>query len=426
MIIRGSVKSDTLKGTLLDDEILGDSGKDLIFGNAGDDTIGGGGGNDTLDGGAGTDIVDYSDTEAGINVDLYYETADFIGKAWAPESISNFEGVIGSSLNDRIFGTHGGDWFDGGDGDDYIHARGGDDCILLSPADDELRGGGGSDTLEIDFTQYTREKASYYVDNVYNVFWPSDDSATVDLKAGVATTTFQPGTSQLHSIENVVLTDGWNADTVFGSDADNYIDVGTGADLARGREGDDVIIGGGYHDYSVPHYEYNQQTLVYERMFSAGLSGDGAGSRLFGGGGNDQLYGGGKMSGGAGDDRLVMGSPDVDYIMSGGSGADTFVMNTEIYGVAGEVYWSSVHLSDFDPNEGDLIDFYNFWGGEVSVNELINADGMGSFGNRDILYSQSEDGTLIEYGVNSYGGKTLSIFLEGYTGAVTEDFFLFL
>lgn len=160
--------SDIFRGRGGDDTIHGGPGADTVYGGGGDDLISGGGGNDWMNGGSGFDTVDYSDTTAGVSLDLHFGSADFIGRNWKSETVRGFEGAIGTDHGDRILGTHGDDVIDAGTngyweleqfelglfpvwrengGTDYVHGRGGDDLITADGMYMELRGGNGDDTL---------------------------------------------------------------------------------------------------------------------------------------------------------------------------------------------------------------------------------------------------------------------------------------
>ena len=55
--------------------------------------------------------------------------------------------IVGTTVNDTLFGTAGNDVIVGGDGDDTIDGRGGNDVICGDSGDDRLFGGTGNDRL---------------------------------------------------------------------------------------------------------------------------------------------------------------------------------------------------------------------------------------------------------------------------------------
>lgn len=99
-----------LRGTAGDDVIVGTARSDRIKALAGRDAICGGGGQDDIEAGEGDDVID------------------------------------GGTGNDEIKGQAGNDTIDGGDGDDRIVGGGGNDRIDGGAGANRSKGGGGSDT----------------------------------------------------------------------------------------------------------------------------------------------------------------------------------------------------------------------------------------------------------------------------------------
>jgi hypothetical protein len=98
-----------LRGTTGDDVIVGSAGSDRIKGLAGRDAICAGGGQDDIAAGDGDDVVD------------------------------------GGTGNDTIKGQNGNDTIDGGEGDDRIVGGGGADRIEGGAGVNRIKGGGGAD-----------------------------------------------------------------------------------------------------------------------------------------------------------------------------------------------------------------------------------------------------------------------------------------
>ncbi len=93
-----------------DDQLTGGAGDDFLFGLAGNDDLTGAAGNDTLDGGEdetsvfGTDFdsVDYSNSQAGVTVDLANGTAlDGLG---GTDTLEGIEEIEGSGFSDLLIG----------------------------------------------------------------------------------------------------------------------------------------------------------------------------------------------------------------------------------------------------------------------------------------------------------------------------------
>ena len=99
-LVVGTAGDDSLVGGSASDILLGDTGNDSLSGGAGVDQLAGGAGNDILsgglgddviDGGAGTDKVDYSDTAAGLTVNL--ATGKVVSSEAGNDTVSNVENV---------------------------------------------------------------------------------------------------------------------------------------------------------------------------------------------------------------------------------------------------------------------------------------------------------------------------------------------
>ncbi|MCX7228267.1 MAG: hypothetical protein NTW15_04520, partial [Burkholderiales bacterium] len=310
-------------GTGFNDVLLGTAGANRLEGAVGDDRIAGRGGADILIGGAGTDTLDYSESDAGVLINLQTEFA--AGGHAQGDTISGFENVIGSAHDDLLVGTAGVNLLLGGAGDDRLVGGGGADV---------LDGGAGTDTAD---------------------YSASQQAVTVDLDPGTGRGGDAEGDTLL-SIENLV--GGAGNDLLAGSASENTIDGGSGSDRLEGRAGDDTLIGGTGDDVLVggagtdtmlggagnDTASYEDATggvTVYvdsrpgigdfaegdilvgvENLIGGGfadtLIGDRSANSLEGGGGNDVLIGG------AGADVLD-GGADIDTADYSGSGAGVSV-----------------------------------------------------------------------------------------------------
>ncbi len=161
-VLDGGAGNDILSGAAGNDVLIGGDGDDLLDGGTGDDTLIGGAGADTLTGGAGIDQVDYSGSNAGIDVDLF--TEDGFGGHAEGDFLEQVEDVIGSAFNDEIAGDigtntlHGGagdDLLWGGEGNDFLFGGAGNDTLDGESGDDVFNGGLGNDTLLADLGRET-------------------------------------------------------------------------------------------------------------------------------------------------------------------------------------------------------------------------------------------------------------------------------
>src|SRR5262245_36073461 len=106
-IVNGTPGSDLLNKSdgVTDDPdlIYGHDGNDTIFAFGGNDLIFGGEGADTIDGGLGTDTAVYSDSTAGVLVNLETGMGSF-GTA-AGDILTSIENLTGSAFVDRLIGN---------------------------------------------------------------------------------------------------------------------------------------------------------------------------------------------------------------------------------------------------------------------------------------------------------------------------------
>ncbi|MFZ1483225.1 MAG: S8 family serine peptidase, partial [Paracoccaceae bacterium] len=150
---------EDIYGSFYGDSLLGDTGANIIWGDAGNDsyldgrvgndTIYGGVGNDVLIGGWGADLLDggtgtrdraqYTDSTAGLRVDLQVAATN-TGIA-AGDVFVGIEDLYGSFLGDILLGDAGGNMIWGDAGNDSLYGRLGNDTLL---------GGAGADTFVFD------------------------------------------------------------------------------------------------------------------------------------------------------------------------------------------------------------------------------------------------------------------------------------
>lgn len=149
----GKDSVDALAG---DDVVNGLAGNDLIYGGDGNDTIDGGRGRDYLDGGAGNDTL-----RAGTNVTTTEGSDSYsdghVYNTWTTYTFDdvNAEFLYGRAGNDKLYGGYGSDYLDGGEGDDLLesdyntlHTSEASPAVLATMMNDTLCGGAGADTLK--------------------------------------------------------------------------------------------------------------------------------------------------------------------------------------------------------------------------------------------------------------------------------------
>lgn len=111
------------------ENVTGGAGNDRITGDAGANVISGGAGDDILDGGAGFDIVSYEGGSA-VRVDLS-KTGPQDTRGAGVDTLSNFEGIKGSSLGDILIGDAKDNTLQGGMGDDILDGGAGNDTAIF-------------------------------------------------------------------------------------------------------------------------------------------------------------------------------------------------------------------------------------------------------------------------------------------------------
>ncbi|MES0884978.1 putative Ig domain-containing protein [Roseibium sp. SCP14] len=230
-------------GTTGDNEIHLEDGDDFVQAGDGNDIIYGGAGADTLQGEDGDDTV-YADADdtwfsggAGTDTLVYLGTDNF-EYALAQGA---FENVYAGSGNNKIWGTDDDNEIHLEDGDDFVQAGGGNDIIYGGAGADSLQGQGGNDTI--------------YADS--DDTWYSGGDG-IDTIVFTGTNDWQYALAQ-GAFEHVKAGSGNNA--IYGSDADNTIEMEAGNDTVFAGSGNDTIIGGTGNDWMVG--EAGSDTFVF-------------------------------------------------------------------------------------------------------------------------------------------------------------------
>jgi Ca2+-binding RTX toxin-like protein len=184
--------ADTINGNSGNDEIYGLGGNDNLYGDSGNDILDGRNGADALDGGTGSDAATYSSSSVGIVASLAnpaINTGDAAG-----DTFNSIEKLIGSSLNDFVYGNNAANAIYGGTGYDTIKGYAGNDT---------LTGGSGQDT----FVFNSALSASTNVDQIadYNVA-----ADTIQLENAIFTAIV--GTGTLTAAQFAANTTGLAAD----------------------------------------------------------------------------------------------------------------------------------------------------------------------------------------------------------------------
>ncbi|MGO1076523.1 calcium-binding protein [Inquilinus sp. CA228] len=356
--ISASAGIEEFDGSAFNDVLATVAGGDAatLHGNAGDDTLIASATIELLDGGADTDTVSYTNSSAGVTVDLRLAGAQVSAGAAGGDTLTGIENLIGSVAADTLHGDAGANRLAGGAGADQLVGEAGIDTADYSASaagvtvnlaagtglggdaqgdtlatienltgsaladalygdgnanalagmngDDTLRGGAGADGLDGG-------------DGIDTASYRGSVAVAVDLLNHTASGGDAAGDT-LTAIEN--LTGSSFADQLAGDGGRNVVSGDNGADTLAGNGGDDLLAGGAGDD---------------------GLDGGDGADRLVGddgvdtihggtgndsvdaGTGNDQVFGEAGIDtilGGAGDDRLDGG--EGNDTLDGGSGAD--------------------------------------------------------------------------------------------------------
>jgi len=315
------VSIEAFHGSNSDDVIYPGPFADYVLDRGGDDVVsasqiegapgvffGAGSGDDLFVGSVGPgDTVDYHATFSndirgaaifGAVVDLAAGTAR---DPWGDSDILvGIENAWGSFRDDLIVGTDGYNLLRGRRGDDVLRGAGGDDVLDGGPGDDTLDGGEGN----ADVADYRRDPISIF--------------------ANLAGGTVRDGwgyTDTLIGIEGVRGTEF--DDTILGGAGADGLRGGGGDDLLQGGEGDDLLDGGPGSD-TLDGGAGSGDRVLFSGARSAVLVDLAAGTALDGEGGIDVLIGIEQVSGTAFDDVLI-GAPGAPALLDGAEGADRLV-----------------------------------------------------------------------------------------------------
>ena len=236
---------------------IGDGGANILDGQRGGDThfIGNNGddilrselqssltpADDIYDGGVGVDTVEFRGN-TGVTVDLSAAGAQDTGHGM--DQFIDIENVTGTSRDDNLTGDSGANVLNGGSaGNDDLNGGDGDDLLIAAIGGSFLDGGAGDDILR---------GHGFIMDGGADVDTAEillDDALTIDLRIAAGQTTgASQGADRTAFIDIENLTTGAGADNLIGSDVDNIIRSGAGADDIATRFGSDTVFAGAGDD----------------------------------------------------------------------------------------------------------------------------------------------------------------------------------
>jgi Ca2+-binding RTX toxin-like protein len=341
-------------------------------------------GNDTID--AGTDVRPFGGSHvfSGLGgndrITGYQSSSDLIYGGAGNDTLSD-NGFVG----DRMYGGDGNDRVTGGEGDDRLSGNAGNDILVGDrfvfaasgdkdrlygdDGDDVLQGGAGNDYLWGGLGNDTA------------VYETAFSQLKVVRTASGFTVTAPDGTDTLVAIERIATDTGifintggntwvresWQSganlvnptQVLSGTAGADVLEATTAKGIIYGLDGDDnitsqthprdgamlsLLFGGSGNDTLIARtgrlYGGNDDDSLSIEFFQKGI--------MDGGAGNDTLWGGGILIGGYGNDTLtgdfIGGSSD---IMTGGSGADTFVFRYKQSRSGAPESWGNDVITDF-------------------------------------------------------------------------------
>lgn len=275
----GDAGPNELLGRGTEDVLSGGEGDDVLSGQGGPDHLTGGPGGDALDGGGDIDTVTYSESSAGVSVDLSAGTGS--GGNAEGDTLVAIEALGGTDFADVLTGDGSTNTIAGGAGDDVLTGSGGADVLegsagldisayaaspaavtaqlatqtvaggdatgdvitsiegILGSAFDDVLTGDAADNVFMGMAGADAIDGAGGVDGTHYLY--SNAAVTVDLTAQ----TVSGGHATGDTISGIENTGGSTfADVLWGDAGTNVLDGYAGADTLIGRDGDDTLTGG--------------------------------------------------------------------------------------------------------------------------------------------------------------------------------------
>ena len=262
-ILRGGAGDDTLSGWMGNDEIYGGRGDDVIINTGGEDLFDGGEGVDTL-------VTDLSQT---VKDELGFSNWDFDivfdltatdphmrhyglkpdGSDYAWDEIYNIENytligdfdiqLIGDDRNNRLIADTGDDILRGGLGNDYLEDGAGNDEVFGGDGDDTINNIGGTDIFDGGYGNDTliTDISTGFDERSFEVGFNTVAGTHGRLNSNV-------GQDIITGIENFTLLGNFNAE-VRGGDENNRFITDAGDDEIYGGNGNDLLYGDSSKNY---------------------------------------------------------------------------------------------------------------------------------------------------------------------------------
>jgi Ca2+-binding RTX toxin-like protein len=371
----GAAGFDSLSGI---ENLIGSQYNDTLTGDANANVIEGGAGNDAIVGGAGDDTASYAGATAGVTVSLALQGGAQNTVGAGSDTLSGFQNLLGSALNDSLTGDALENVLTGGAGDDILNPG-----ANAAGTADLLDGGSGSDTAS--FAGYAAAvTATLSSDPEF------DGTATV-------------GGLQIAALRNIENLAGTDLNDVLTGNADaNAIDGGLGDDMLDGGDGVDTVRFTGSTAVTInlatttaQNTGWGSDTIVNFENVRTGsgadnVTGDGNDNIFFEGGGADTYNGAG-------------GADTLDY--SASTSTVTVNLNTLTAQNTG-TFGGSDTITNIE-NVVGAATFNNTLTGNTAANRFTGGSGV------DTVQGNNGNDTI-------FGGAANDILLGGTSGALDD------
>ncbi|ROM71518.1 calcium-binding protein [Pseudomonas brassicacearum] len=343
----------------------GNDSDNVITGGSGNDTLYGGAGADQFFGGAGTDVAGYLDSKEAVTINL--KTGVYSGIA-AGDTYTDIEVIRGSNFNDIFYGGSSSMRVDGAGGLDLVTYEQAGSAVTIDLTSGANTGEAAGHTYaNIEFFQGSNFNDTLSGSGLKDIFIGGAGADVIDGRVGLDSAFYITSTAGVSINLQTQINQGGDAegdvllniehvlgshfnDVLVGNTDVNYLEGGLGNDVIDGGDGNDflyggltswigpfkvdssangpqadILYGGGGND-TITTAANDEGTQAYGEAGSDTITV--ARGMADGGEGNDLLTGTGvgfSLSGGQGDDRLVL---QAGGFANGGEGGDTYTINT--------------------------------------------------------------------------------------------------
>lgn len=417
----GTIQNDEIFGGPKDDVLLTGAGNDVIHGGLGSNRIQADDGNDVVidqgninrnfDGTPGNSLINL-DGGQGIDTLSIDLSGKFENSLFAPINVVLESTNPNQENPNQLFTSPKGtvaisefevfkDIETGGGNDtltqldrvdNNFSTNAGNDTVNAGLGFDTVNGGDGDDLLKVD---YSVGDTGSGISMLLN-----DDPSS--------------GTATREDLDRIDFSN-FERYQVTGTIQDDFIETGSGNDLLYGGASYDFLDGGAGNDLLYGGDDGDKDPFIGfpNGEFAGGLSGGAGDDYLDGGAGEDGLRGGTGndfLVGSDGDDTLIGtdgDSPNDIDTLTGGAGADKFLLGSSFISGDTELFYDSAGngdyalITDFNPDEGDIIQLPLCPGGENNTRGYTLGLSAIDLGATAIFERSSNDLIAILQGISS-------------------------